>query len=124
MYNSTMLLCSKLYDILCCCALLTIIFYMRRAIEFCSFHVCMMCFVWMHECVTNVDLMNTDLVIGDFGCGEGRLSLSVKNTVHSFDLVAVGTHVVACDSSHVPLDDGVLDVAIFCLSLMGSNWER
>jgi predicted HD phosphohydrolase len=42
--------------------------------------------------------------------------------VHSFDHVAVGDSVVACDIAHVPLKDGTLDVAIFCLSLMGANF--
>ena len=30
--------------------------------------------------------------------------------------------VVACDMAHVPLDDETLDVAIFALSLMGTNF--
>ena len=32
------------------------------------------------------------------------------------------THVIACDVSHVPLDDESLDVAVFSLSLMGANF--
>ena len=43
-------------------------------------------------------------------------------TVHSFDHVAVNDSVSACDISDVPIDDGELDVAVFCLSLMGSNF--
>jgi hypothetical protein len=30
--------------------------------------------------------------------------------------------VIACDIAHVPLEDDTLDLAIFCLSLMGSNF--
>ncbi|HEY1697868.1 MAG TPA: hypothetical protein VGG39_37160 [Polyangiaceae bacterium] len=30
--------------------------------------------------------------------------------------------VVACDVAHVPIESGVLDVAIFCLSLTGANF--
>jgi ubiquinone/menaquinone biosynthesis C-methylase UbiE len=30
--------------------------------------------------------------------------------------------VIACDIADVPLDDEELDIAIFCLSLMGSNY--
>jgi hypothetical protein len=62
-------------------------------------------------------------VIGDFGCGEALLAQSVsdRHTVHSFDHVAINDEVVVCDMAHVPLDDDVLDVAIFSLSLMGSN---
>ena len=62
------------------------------------------------------------LIAGDFGCGEARLAASVPNKVHSFDLVAHNERVVACNMSHVPLADGTLDVAIFCLSLMGVDF--
>jgi hypothetical protein len=63
-------------------------------------------------------------VIGDFGCGEARLAEAVsdRHTVYSFDHVAVNDDVVACDMAHVPLEDEVLDVAIFSLSLMGANF--
>ena len=36
--------------------------------------------------------------------------------------MAVNDDVVACDMTHVPLDDETLDVAIFSLSLMGANF--
>lgn len=62
------------------------------------------------------------LVVGDFGCGEARLAKSVPNKVHSFDLVAANEHIVACDIANVPLPDTCLDVAVFCLSLMGVNF--
>jgi hypothetical protein len=64
------------------------------------------------------------MVIGDFGCGEAKLAdaLSERHTVHSFDHVAVNDDVIACDMAHVPLDDESLDAAVFCLSLMGSNF--
>jgi hypothetical protein len=63
-------------------------------------------------------------VIGDFGCGEAKLAEAVsdRHTVHNFDHVAMNENVVACDMAHVPLDDDVLDVAIFSLSLMGANF--
>jgi superfamily II DNA or RNA helicase len=66
----------------------------------------------------------TGYVIGDFGCGEAKLSEAVsdRHTVHSFDHVAVNENVTACDMSHVSLDDEALDVAIFSLSLMGANF--
>ena len=62
-------------------------------------------------------------VIGDFGCGEAKIAEQVgdRHTVHSFDHVAISDDVVACDMAHVPLEDETLDVAIFSLSLMGSN---
>jgi len=63
------------------------------------------------------------LVVADFGCGDAELSLTVskQHIVHSFDLVAPNERVTACDMAHVPLEDGVVDVAVFCLSLMGTN---
>jgi hypothetical protein len=65
------------------------------------------------------------LVIGDFGCGEAELArtLGGSNVVHSFDHVAIGESVTACDMTHVPLVDDTLDVAIFSLSLMGANFR-
>eukprot|EP00468_Gymnochlora_sp_CCMP2014_P003006 CAMPEP_0167755626 /NCGR_PEP_ID=MMETSP0110_2-20121227/8933_1 /TAXON_ID=629695 /ORGANISM="Gymnochlora sp., Strain CCMP2014" /LENGTH=336 /DNA_ID=CAMNT_0007641643 /DNA_START=1782 /DNA_END=2792 /DNA_ORIENTATION=+ len=60
-------------------------------------------------------------VVGDFGCGEARLSASVSNVVHSFDLVADNERITACDMANVPLANSTLDAAIFCLSLMGTN---
>jgi ribosomal RNA-processing protein 8 len=55
------------------------------------------------------------------GCGEAKISSSVPNKVHSFDLVAANESVVACDISSVPLEDNSVDITIFCLSLMGTN---
>lgn len=60
--------------------------------------------------------------VGDFGCGEALLASELDNPVFSFDHVAINNDVVACDMSHVPLDDASLDAAIFSLSLMGSNF--
>jgi ribosomal RNA-processing protein 8 len=61
-------------------------------------------------------------IVGDFGCGEGKLAESVKQTVHSFDLLSPNERVTACDISHVPLKNESLDIAVYCLSLMGTNW--
>ncbi|KAI8874269.1 hypothetical protein GQ42DRAFT_175883 [Ramicandelaber brevisporus] len=66
------------------------------------------------------------ITLADLGCGEARIAAALhphKHTVHSFDLKAVNDNVVACDISHVPLpDDAGLDMAVFCLSLMGTNF--
>ena len=64
------------------------------------------------------------LVVGDFGCGEALINKEVgsKHLIHSFDHVAVNKSVVACDIRAVPLEDESLDVAIFCLALMGTNF--
>ncbi len=63
------------------------------------------------------------LVVGDFGCGEAQIATAIadRHQVHSFDHVAIDRRVIACDMGHVPLESGALDVAIFCLALMGSN---
>lgn len=65
-----------------------------------------------------------DRVIGDFGCGEALLAQAVgdRHVVHSFDHVAIKDGVIAGDMAHTPLEDGCLDVAVFCLSLMGANF--
>jgi len=61
--------------------------------------------------------------VGDFGCGEALIAKAVsdRHRVHSFDHVAIDETVTACDIAAVPLDDECLDVAIFCLALMGAN---
>ncbi|OGT27219.1 MAG: hypothetical protein A2Z17_01200 [Gammaproteobacteria bacterium RBG_16_66_13] len=65
-------------------------------------------------------------VIGDFGCGEAQIAAAIgeRHVVHSFDHVAIRDDVIAGDMSHVPLDDGSLDVAVFSLSLMGANFTE
>ncbi|GMY22574.1 ribosomal RNA-processing protein 8 isoform X2 [Fagus crenata] len=64
------------------------------------------------------------LVVADFGCGNARLAKNVKNKVFSFDLVSNDPSVIACDMSKTPLDSSVIDVAVFCLSLMGTNYPN
>lgn len=60
-------------------------------------------------------------VIADFGCGEAKLAASIPHQTHSFDLFALNERVTACDMSTTPLQDQTVDVAIFCLSLMGTE---
>lgn len=62
------------------------------------------------------------LLVADFGCGDARLARNVKNKVFSFDLVSSDPSVIACDMSNTPLDTSSIDVAVFCLSLMGTNF--
>lgn len=71
--------------------------------------------------IKNIKSKHKSMVVADFGCGDARLARSVKNTVHSFDLVAVNDSVVVCDMSKVPLEKESVDIAVFCLSLMGGN---
>lgn len=65
-----------------------------------------------------------DWVVGDFGCGENLLSKEITNKVYAFDHVAIDDTVYACDITNVPIGDGLLDVAVFSLALMGSNYEQ
>lgn len=61
--------------------------------------------------------------VADFGCGEARLATAVpQKTVYSFDLVALNDRVTACDMAHTNLPSASVDVAVFCLSLMGTNY--
>jgi hypothetical protein len=65
----------------------------------------------------------SDLVVGDFGCGEALVAkaLAGKHTIHSFDFIAINDTVIECDMARIPLEDSCLDVAMFNLSLMGLN---
>lgn len=65
-----------------------------------------------------------DWIVGDFGCGENLLSKEIKNKVHSFDHVAIDESVISCDLTDVPLHNNVLDVVVFSLSLMGTNYKE
>jgi hypothetical protein len=64
------------------------------------------------------------MTIGDFGCGEALIAAAVRERhyVYSFDHIAINDDVIACDMARTPLEAESLDVAIFCLSLMGSNF--
>ncbi|XP_059643015.1 ribosomal RNA-processing protein 8 isoform X2 [Cornus florida] len=65
---------------------------------------------------------NPSLIVADFGCGDARLARNVKNKVYSFDLLSNDPSVIACDMSNTSLDSSSIDVAVFCLSLMGTNF--
>lgn len=66
------------------------------------------------------------LTVGDFGCGEALIAKAVKDrhVVLSLDHVAIDDSVIACDLAALPHEvrDDSLDLAIFCLSLMGANF--
>ena len=65
-------------------------------------------------------------VVADFGCGEGRLGATLGGTlvVHSFDLGAPPgvRHITITSSTRVPLPDASVDVCVFCLALMGTDY--
>lgn len=65
-------------------------------------------------------------VIADFGCGEALVAKAVsdRHTVHSFDHVAIDDSVIEGDMAKTNLDPESVDVALFSLSLMGSNFTE
>ncbi|CAN8006756.1 unnamed protein product [Ixodes hexagonus] len=66
--------------------------------------------------------MPNSTVIADLGCGEAKIAHTLTNKqVHSFDLKALNERVTVCDMSRLPLYRQTVDVAVFCLSLMGTN---
>ena len=60
--------------------------------------------------------------MGDFGCGECLLKSKLSNRVIGIDHVASDDDVIECDMATTPLESASLDVAVFSLSLMGTNW--
>ncbi|GAA5801340.1 hypothetical protein HPULCUR_006786 [Helicostylum pulchrum] len=62
-------------------------------------------------------------VIADLGCGDAMIAQTLtKQTVLSFDLIAKNDLVTACDITKLPLEANTVDVAVFSLSLMGTNY--
>ncbi|KAI8374860.1 methyltransferase-domain-containing protein [Blakeslea trispora] len=67
--------------------------------------------------------MPKNTVIADLGCGDAMIAQSLKkHKVMSFDLIAKNDLVTACDISRLPLEADSVDVAVFSLSLMGTNY--
>lgn len=61
--------------------------------------------------------------IADHGCGEGRLADEVtESTVFSYDIGKIKPHVIQCDMAQLPAENESMDVSVFCLSLMGTNY--
>jgi ribosomal RNA-processing protein 8 len=67
--------------------------------------------------------------IADLGCGDARLAESLASSkqklkleILSYDLQSPSPLVTKADIANLPLEDGSVDVAIFCLALMGTNW--
>lgn len=72
---------------------------------------------------------NGGCTIADLGCGDAALAISLTPSAQklnlkflSYDLHEPNSHVTKADISNLPIGDGSVDVAIFCLSLMGTNW--
>ncbi|KAI1437189.1 methyltransferase-domain-containing protein [Xylaria sp. CBS 124048] len=76
-------------------------------------------------------LMRTNGVctIADLGCGDAKLATVLQSekkrlnlNILSYDLQSPSTLVTKADIANLPLADGSVDVVIFCLALMGTNW--
>ena len=50
-----------------------------------------------------------------------KLTKSLPNNVHSFDLVAVNELVTACDMANVPAHGENIDILLFCLFVIVKN---
>ena len=67
--------------------------------------------------------------IADLGCGDAPLARGCQSQVkllqlkfHNYDLHAPNSFITKADMANLPLRDGEADIAVFCLSLMGTNW--
>lgn len=75
--------------------------------------------------IQQLSKMPDHIVIADFGCGEAQLAEQLQSkTVYSFDLVALKPFIIACNIAKVPLKSKMIDVAVFCLSLMGTDQTK
>jgi ribosomal RNA-processing protein 8 len=64
-------------------------------------------------------------VIADMGCGDAAIAQAMKDTankVHSFDFCAPNELVTPADMKNVPLEAASVDICIFSLSLMSTNF--
>ncbi|KAI8956085.1 methyltransferase-domain-containing protein [Xylaria longipes] len=67
--------------------------------------------------------------IADLGCGDAKLATTMQTekkklnlNILSYDLQSPSPLVTKADIANLPLADGSVDVVIFCLALMGTNW--
>lgn len=72
---------------------------------------------------------NGACTIADLGCGDAGLARALTSSskklnlkLNSYDLQAPDPLITKADISNLAVEDGSVDVAIFCLSLMGTNW--
>ncbi|KAF4454527.1 hypothetical protein F53441_2956 [Fusarium austroafricanum] len=70
-----------------------------------------------------------ECTIADLGCGDARLAEALQTdgkklrvNVKSYDLQSPSPLVTKADIANLPLADGSVNVAVFCLALMGTNW--
>ncbi|CAJ1023416.1 Hypothetical methyltransferase/Methyltransferase domain containing protein, putative [Leishmania lindenbergi] len=66
-------------------------------------------------------------VVADMGCGEAQIAAALKPkgyTVHSFDFFALNPLVTVADTTRVPLEDNSVDICVFSLSLMATDYVK
>jgi len=83
----------------------------------------------VEEAVVSLPRTEKTCRIADLGCGDAALSTALQKDakklnlkIHSFDLQSPSPLVTRADIANLPLEEGSIDVAIFCLALMGTNW--
>lgn len=72
---------------------------------------------------------NGTSTIADLGCGDAQLARALAPSAEklklkflSYDLHNANEYITKADITNLPVNDGSVDLAIFCLSLMGTNW--
>lgn len=72
---------------------------------------------------------NGTSTIADLGCGDAQLARALAPSAEklklkflSYDLHNANEYITKADITNLPVKDGSVDIAIFCLSLMGTNW--
>lgn len=72
---------------------------------------------------------NGTCTIADLGCGDAQLARTLAPSAEklklkflSYDLHNANEYITKADITNLPVNDGSVDIAIFCLSLMGTNW--
>ncbi|GAM88348.1 hypothetical protein ANO11243_063810 [Dothideomycetidae sp. 11243] len=74
---------------------------------------------------------NGTCTLADLGCGDAtiarrlnasRIAAKKNLKILSYDLASPNEFITKADVANLPLSNGTVDVAIFCLALMGTNW--
>ena len=83
----------------------------------------------VHKCFEWLQHKPYDTVIADFGCGDAELAKLIgtsKKKVYSLDLETPShaPFVIACNMAKTPLESNSVDVAVFSLSLMGTDYYK
>jgi ribosomal RNA-processing protein 8 len=83
-----------------------------------------------HKSVAALPRTSGTCIVADLGCGDAKLASLISGKIGkkcnikvlSYDLQSPNKLVTKADIANLPLEDGTMDIAIFCLALMGTNW--